>query len=94
MEVKVAVAVKSAVIHCVMSLVLRMQDAYGAFIWEYYSSLLLFVVDAVGWLYHLPLSAAQIKAFMINAVTAAQDVAVVKNFVKNTIHVVMRINFQ
>ena len=31
---------------------------------------------------------------MINAVTAAQDVVVVKNFVKNTIHVVMKIDFQ
>ena len=30
---------------------------------------------------------------MINAVTAAQAVAVVKNFVKNTIHVLMRIKF-
>ena len=94
MGVKVAVAVKSAVIPCVTSFVLRMQDAYGAFIWAYYSSLLLSVVDAVGWFYHLLLSTVQIKAFMINAVTAAQDVVVVKNFVKNTIHVVKRINFQ
>ena len=51
MGVKVAVAVKSTVhhvVHCVMSLILRIQDAYGAFIWVYYSSLLLSVVDAVG----------------------------------------------
>ena len=48
MGVKVAVAVKSAVIPCVTSFVLRMQDAYEAFIWAYYSSLLLSVVDAVG----------------------------------------------
>ena len=48
MGVKVAVAVKSAVIPCVTSFVLRMQDAYGAFTWAYYSSLLLSVVDAVG----------------------------------------------
>ena len=47
MGVKVVVAVKSAVIHCVKSLVLRMQDAYGVFVWAYYSSLLLSVVDAV-----------------------------------------------
>ena len=37
--------------------------------------------------------AVQIKAFMTNAMTATQDVAVLKNFMKNTIHVVMRNNF-
>ena len=63
----------------------------------YLSILFVIVVVFCGYcllFYLLLLSTVQIKAFMINVVTAAQDVAVVKNFMKNTIHVVMRINFQ
>ena len=88
MRLKEAGAVK-VVIHCVMHLVIRMQDGYEEFIRPYCSS----SVDAVCLLYALLLSPVQIKAFMTSAVTAVHVVVVVKNFVKNTIHVVMRIDF-
>ena len=50
-------------------------------------------MDAVCSSHALLLSPVQIKAFMTNAVTAVQVVVVVKNLVKNTMHVVMRIDF-
>ena len=63
MRLKEVVAMKSVTIHCVMHLVLKMQDAYIALIQAYYWSLLLCSVDAVCCFYLLLLSTIQIGIY-------------------------------